>query len=219
VAIKLQWNFVWGFGFRCGGAVHPISQQAHLQRYDFRSGSGVPLPVLRLILAGPEPSLTYVEGRLRTREFEGKNAGGKRQRTEVVAQRVQFLGPRPEVPAGGEAEEPAASEEVPFWVRKWGPRPPGAGLGNTPTMTETERKKRGEKQPWSWSGWCACSFARWVAERFDLGIRRDAGEMILREGQGAFEIEATINWLGHENAKGAHIYKGSVYDVSELCQS
>src|SRR5713226_9180745 len=43
-------------------------------------------------------------------------------------------------------------------------------------------------------------------ERFDLGIRRDAGEMILREGQGAFEVEATIKWLRHENAKGAHIY-------------
>ncbi len=58
--------------------------------------------------------LTYVEGRLRTREFEGKNGGGKRQRAEIVAQRVQFLGPRPEAPAGDEAEEPAASEEVPF---------------------------------------------------------------------------------------------------------
>jgi single-strand DNA-binding protein len=56
----------------------------------------------------------YVEGRLRTREFEGKNGGGKRQRAEIVAQRVQFLGPRPEAPAGGEVEEPAASEEVPF---------------------------------------------------------------------------------------------------------
>ena len=43
-------------------------------------------------------------------------------------------------------------------------------------------------------------------ERFDLGIRRDAGEMILREGQGAIEIETTIKWLRHENAKGAHIY-------------
>ncbi len=43
-------------------------------------------------------------------------------------------------------------------------------------------------------------------ERFDLGIRRAAGEMILREGQGALEIEATIKWLRHENAKGAHIY-------------
>jgi len=56
----------------------------------------------------------YVEGRLRTREFEGKNGGGKRQRAEVIAQRVQFLGPRPEAPVGGEAEEPAASDEAPF---------------------------------------------------------------------------------------------------------
>jgi hypothetical protein len=43
-------------------------------------------------------------------------------------------------------------------------------------------------------------------EHFDLGIRRDAGEMILREGQGAIEIEEAIKWLRHENAKGAHIY-------------
>src|SRR5271154_3820722 len=57
----------------------------------------------------------YVEGRLHTREFESKNGGSKRQRAKIVAQRVQFLGPRPDAPVGGEAEEPAvASEEVPF---------------------------------------------------------------------------------------------------------
>ena len=56
----------------------------------------------------------YVEGRLQTREFESKNGGGKRQRAEIVAQRDQFLGPRPDAPMGGEAEEPVASEEVPF---------------------------------------------------------------------------------------------------------
>ena len=33
-----------------------------------------------------------MEGRLRTREVEGKNRGGKRQRAEIIAQRVQFLG-------------------------------------------------------------------------------------------------------------------------------
>jgi single-strand DNA-binding protein len=56
----------------------------------------------------------YVEGRLRTREFESKNGGGKRQRAEIIAQRVQFLGPRPEAPVGGEAKEPIASDEAPF---------------------------------------------------------------------------------------------------------
>ena len=35
----------------------------------------------------------YVEGPLRTREFEEKNNAGKRYRTEIVAKRVQFLGP------------------------------------------------------------------------------------------------------------------------------
>jgi single-strand DNA-binding protein len=56
----------------------------------------------------------YIEGRLRTREFDSKNGGGKRQRAEIIAQRVHFLGPRPDAPAGGEAEEPAAGDETPF---------------------------------------------------------------------------------------------------------
>jgi len=43
-------------------------------------------------------------------------------------------------------------------------------------------------------------------ERFDLGIRRDTGEMILREAQGALQIGQAMKWLRHENAKGAHIY-------------
>jgi len=58
----------------------------------------------------------YVEGRLRTRDFEAKNNGGKRQRTEIVASRVQFLGPPPaektEAVAGEESL--AAADEVPF---------------------------------------------------------------------------------------------------------
>jgi single-strand DNA-binding protein len=58
----------------------------------------------------------YVEGRLRTREFEAKNDGGKRQRTEIIASRVQFLGAPPT--GKGEAiaiEEPSApADEVPF---------------------------------------------------------------------------------------------------------
>lgn len=34
----------------------------------------------------------FVEGRLRTREYEPKNGTGNRKRTEIVASRVQFLG-------------------------------------------------------------------------------------------------------------------------------
>jgi single-strand DNA-binding protein len=44
----------------------------------------------------------YVEGRISTREYEAKDGSGKRYRTEVVAQRIQFLGGR----RGGEQEEP-----------------------------------------------------------------------------------------------------------------
>jgi|SRR5689334_9922052 single-strand DNA-binding protein len=36
----------------------------------------------------------YVEGKLTTRQYEAKDGTGKRYRTEIVAQRVQFLGGR-----------------------------------------------------------------------------------------------------------------------------
>lgn len=47
----------------------------------------------------------YVEGRLRTREYESDQ--GKRQRAEIVALRVQFLGasPKPGTVTGGEGED------------------------------------------------------------------------------------------------------------------
>ena len=35
------------------------------------------------------------EGRITNREYEARDGSGKRQRTEIVAQRVQFLGGRP----------------------------------------------------------------------------------------------------------------------------
>ncbi len=59
----------------------------------------------------------YVEGRLRTREYEAKNNGGKRQRTEIVASRIQFLGTPPTDAKGATAVEepvPPADSEVPF---------------------------------------------------------------------------------------------------------
>jgi len=61
--------------------------------------------------------LVYVEGRLRTREYEAKNKGGKRQRTEIVASRVQFLGASPADAKGATAVEepvPPAEPEIPF---------------------------------------------------------------------------------------------------------
>jgi single-strand DNA-binding protein len=47
----------------------------------------------------------YVEGRLRSREYEAKNDGGKRQRTEIVALRVQFLGRAPSGEVGASAAD------------------------------------------------------------------------------------------------------------------
>ena len=73
-------------------------------------------------------------------------------------------------------------------------------------MTEVERKKRGEKSAVIVERLVRVQLRAMGCERFELGIRRDAGEMILREGQGAIEIEEAIKWLRHENAKGAHIY-------------
>ena len=59
----------------------------------------------------------YVEGRLRTREFEAKDKGQKRQRTEIVAFRIQFLGALPpekaEVSVLDEPSVPVDSE-IPF---------------------------------------------------------------------------------------------------------
>lgn len=58
----------------------------------------------------------YVEGRLRTREFEAKHDGGKRQHTEIVASQVQFLGPAPTDRAEANAiDNPLEpSDSVPF---------------------------------------------------------------------------------------------------------
>ena len=57
----------------------------------------------------------YVEGRLRTRSYEGKEDGVKRYVTEIIAQRVQFLGPKPN---GGVTDIdqalPADDEPAPF---------------------------------------------------------------------------------------------------------
>jgi single-stranded DNA-binding protein len=59
--------------------------------------------------------LTHVEGRLRIREFEAKDNGGKRQRAEIIANRVQFLGARPaEAKATAEVEGDLASDDAPF---------------------------------------------------------------------------------------------------------
>lgn len=47
----------------------------------------------------------YIEGRITNRSWEAKDGSGKKYRTEIVAQRVQFLGGR--AGAGGAADEPS----------------------------------------------------------------------------------------------------------------
>lgn len=59
----------------------------------------------------------YVEGRLRIREYELKDKGGKRQRAEIIVSRVQFLGARPiDAQVATAVEEPAlpADSDIPF---------------------------------------------------------------------------------------------------------
>ena len=67
----------------------------------------------------------YIEGRLTTRQWEAKDGSGKRSRTEIVAQRVQFLGGRGGAPSeeaqefgggvgAGEEPTPMDDEDIPF---------------------------------------------------------------------------------------------------------
>jgi single-strand DNA-binding protein len=65
----------------------------------------------------------YVEGKLTTRQYEAKDGTGKRYRTEVVAQRVQFLGGRasagfdegaPDLNSVPDGPPPVDDEDIPF---------------------------------------------------------------------------------------------------------
>ena len=58
-------------------------------------------------------SIIFIEGRLQTRSWEGKD-GQPRKTTEIVADRIQ-LGPRPSggAPKNPAAEGPATKEEMP----------------------------------------------------------------------------------------------------------
>lgn len=60
-------------------------------------------------------SPALVEGRLQTRTWETKD-GEKRSTVEIVAERVQFLGRKPQAAAAPEAgaPAPAGEDEVPF---------------------------------------------------------------------------------------------------------
>jgi single-strand DNA-binding protein len=49
----------------------------------------------------------YIEGRISNRQYEAKDGSGKRYRSEIVAQTVQFLGGRPGAGTNGGMDEPA----------------------------------------------------------------------------------------------------------------
>jgi single-stranded DNA-binding protein len=79
-----------------------MSREAHVR---FCESAGLRCPAL----------LTFVEGRLRTREWENNRSNGRR--TEIVASRVQFLGTPPtERTEANPTDDSAlpADSEVPF---------------------------------------------------------------------------------------------------------
>jgi single-strand DNA-binding protein len=49
----------------------------------------------------------YVEGRISNRQWDAKDGSGKRYRTEIVVQRIQFLGGRAGAATNGGIDEPA----------------------------------------------------------------------------------------------------------------
>ena len=89
-----------------------MNREVHVQ---FCEGVGLRCPAL----------LTYIEGRITNREYEARDGSGKRYRTEVVAQRVQFLGGRPaagadegapDFNAGPDMPAAADDEDIPFII-------------------------------------------------------------------------------------------------------
>src|SRR5579884_2290782 len=64
----------------------------------------------------------YIEGRITNRQYEAKDGSGKRYRSEIVAQRVQFLGGRgagdmmeePRELPGADMPPPPEEEDIPF---------------------------------------------------------------------------------------------------------
>src|SRR5260370_14307834 len=66
-------------------------------------------------------------------------------------------------------------------------------------MTEQERKNRGQKSAVIVERLERVQLRAMGCERFDLRIRRAPREMVLREGQDAVAVDATIQCLRHEN--------------------
>ena len=81
-----------------------------------------------------------------------------------------------------------------------------ADLGAGVMTTNPERKKRSVEPAVTVERLVRAQLRAMGCARFDLGVRRDGGEMVLREGQGAFAVAEAVKWLRHENAKGAHVY-------------
>ena len=71
----------------------------------------------------------YAEGRLQTREWEDKD-GNKRWTTEVVANAIQFVGPRPVGGGGGDGDGDASFSGPSRGGAPAGPPPPGGSGGS-----------------------------------------------------------------------------------------
>ncbi len=82
----------------------------------------------------------YVEGRLRTRSWEGQD-GVKRQRTEIIAENIIALSPRPAdlTPPTAETEVPAPKETPP-------PEPKEETKEKKPAKTEEAQKSEEDEE-------------------------------------------------------------------------
>jgi single-strand DNA-binding protein len=125
-------------------------------------------------------SQAFVEGRITNREYEARDGSGKRYRTEVVAQRVQFLGGRPVAGVDQGVFPPGFCRGVAglLPVRHLGPL--GSG------QTHVHRRWR---KPQAWLMLCqpGCPlpsrpFARYSRKADEVRIRARCGqEIILRQ--------------------------------------
>ena len=69
--------------------------------------------------------------------------------------------------------------------------------------TEAERKNRSVEPAVTVVRLVRVQLRAMGCARFDLGVRRDGGAMVLREGQDAFAVAEAVKWLRHAAASAS----------------
>jgi hypothetical protein len=73
-------------------------------------------------------------------------------------------------------------------------------------MTTTQLEERANKSAVIVERLVRIQLRAMGCDHFEIGIKHDGGEMILREGQGAVEIEKTIKWFApRERRRRSHL--------------